>query len=147
MVHTRNGSSCSVQPDGCGQRIGKTKSISGKSSSRKTHLEDARGSPHCPRSATTNCNVNSKSELINDDISRSEPFSSVSNRNLSIPTQELVQRSQRGGVGNIPKPFAGGYKLLLTPQELSGSGEDHTTIRRAEPIFLQRQGQKDKELV
>ncbi|MBW0526315.1 hypothetical protein O181_066030 [Austropuccinia psidii MF-1] len=46
----------------------------------------------------------------------------------------------------MPKPLAGGHELLLTHQELSGSGEDHITLRRLEPIFLQRQGQKDKEL-
>ncbi|MBW0585212.1 hypothetical protein O181_124927 [Austropuccinia psidii MF-1] len=47
----------------------------------------------------------------------------------------------------MPKPLAGGHKLLLTHQELSGSGEDHRTLRSLEPIVFQRQGQKDKELV
>ncbi|MBW0559658.1 hypothetical protein O181_099373 [Austropuccinia psidii MF-1] len=47
----------------------------------------------------------------------------------------------------MPKPLAGEHELLLTHQELSGSGEDHRTLRRVEPIALQRQGQKDKELV
>ncbi|MBW0537061.1 hypothetical protein O181_076776 [Austropuccinia psidii MF-1] len=47
----------------------------------------------------------------------------------------------------MPKPLAGGHELLLTHQELSGSGEDHRTLRRMEPPVLQRQGQKDKELV
>ncbi|MBW0473025.1 hypothetical protein O181_012740 [Austropuccinia psidii MF-1] len=47
----------------------------------------------------------------------------------------------------MPKPLAGGHELLLTHQELSGSGEDHRALRRLEPIVLQRQGQKDKELV
>ncbi|MBW0559337.1 hypothetical protein O181_099052 [Austropuccinia psidii MF-1] len=61
--------------------------------------------------------------------------------------QKLVQSSQRRGVGNMPKPLAGGHELLLTHQELSGSGEDHRTLRRVEPPVLQRQGQKDKELV
>ncbi|MBW0523291.1 hypothetical protein O181_063006 [Austropuccinia psidii MF-1] len=46
----------------------------------------------------------------------------------------------------MPKPFAGGHELLLTHQVLSGSGEDHRALRRLEPIFLQTQGQKDKEL-
>ncbi|MBW0542371.1 hypothetical protein O181_082086 [Austropuccinia psidii MF-1] len=64
-----------------------------------------------------------------------------------MPIQKLVQRSQRRGVGNMPKPLAGGHELLLTHQELSGSGEDHRTLRRLEPIVLQRQGKKDKELV
>ncbi|MBW0543912.1 hypothetical protein O181_083627 [Austropuccinia psidii MF-1] len=63
-----------------------------------------------------------------------------------MPIQKLVQRSQRRGVGNIPKPLAGGHELLLTHQEPSGSGEDHRTLRRLEPIFLQRKSQKDKEL-
>ncbi|MBW0540365.1 hypothetical protein O181_080080 [Austropuccinia psidii MF-1] len=47
----------------------------------------------------------------------------------------------------MPKPLAGDHELLLTHQELSGSGEDHRTLRRLEPIFLQRQSQKDKELI
>ncbi|MBW0589330.1 hypothetical protein O181_129045 [Austropuccinia psidii MF-1] len=47
----------------------------------------------------------------------------------------------------MSKPFAGGHELLLTHQELSGSGEDHRALRRMEPIVFQRQGQKDKELV
>ncbi|MBW0534532.1 hypothetical protein O181_074247 [Austropuccinia psidii MF-1] len=147
MVHTRNGSNYSVQPDGCGQGRGKTKSRSAKSSSRKTHLEDARVSPHSPRSVPTDFDINSDPELIHDNISRDEPFSSGRNRNLSMPIQKLVQSSQRRGVGNMPKPLAGGHELLLTHQELSESGEDHRTLRRLEPIFLQGQGQKDKELV
>ncbi|MBW0581042.1 hypothetical protein O181_120757 [Austropuccinia psidii MF-1] len=64
-----------------------------------------------------------------------------------MPVQKLVQRSQRRGMGNMPKPLAGGHELLLTHQECSGAGEDHRTLRRMEPIVLQRQGRKDKELV
>ncbi|MBW0464676.1 hypothetical protein O181_004391 [Austropuccinia psidii MF-1] len=47
----------------------------------------------------------------------------------------------------MPKPLEGGHELLLTHQERSGSGEDHRNFRRVEPIFLQRQGKKNKELV
>ncbi|MBW0533272.1 hypothetical protein O181_072987 [Austropuccinia psidii MF-1] len=47
----------------------------------------------------------------------------------------------------MPKPLEGGNELLLTHQELSGSGEDHRALRRLEPIVLQRQSQKYKELV
>ncbi|MBW0573158.1 hypothetical protein O181_112873 [Austropuccinia psidii MF-1] len=147
MVHTRNGSNYSVQPDGCGQGRGKTKSRSAKSSSRKTHLEDARVSPHSPRSIPTDFDMSSDPELIYDNISRAEPFSSGRNRNISMPIQKLVQISQRRGVGNMPKPLAGGHELLLTHQERSGSGEYHRTLRSLEPIFLQRQGQKEQELV
>ncbi|MBW0522822.1 hypothetical protein O181_062537 [Austropuccinia psidii MF-1] len=147
MVHTRNGRNYSVQPDGGGQGRGKTKSRSGNSSSIKTHLEDSIVTPHSLRSAPTNFDANSDSELIHDNISRVEPFSSGRNQNLSMPMQESVQSSKRGGVGNIPKPLAGGHELLLTHQELSGSGEDHRTLRRLEPIVFQRQCQKDKELV
>ncbi|MBW0575300.1 hypothetical protein O181_115015 [Austropuccinia psidii MF-1] len=64
-----------------------------------------------------------------------------------MPVQKLVQSSQGRRVGNMPKPLAGGHELLLTHQELSGSGEDHRTLRRMEPPVLQREGQKDKELV
>ncbi|MBW0537677.1 hypothetical protein O181_077392 [Austropuccinia psidii MF-1] len=85
--------------------------------------------PHSPRSVPPNFDVNSEPELIEGNISRAEPFPSGSNRNISVPIQKLVQRSKRRGVGNMPKPLAGGHELLLTDQELSG------------------QGQKDKELV
>ncbi|MBW0518522.1 hypothetical protein O181_058237 [Austropuccinia psidii MF-1] len=64
-----------------------------------------------------------------------------------MPVQKFVQRSQRRGVGNMPNPLAGSHELLLTHQELSGSVEDHRTLRRLEPIVLQRQSQKDEELV
>ncbi|MBW0465371.1 hypothetical protein O181_005086 [Austropuccinia psidii MF-1] len=47
----------------------------------------------------------------------------------------------------MPNPLAGGHELLLTYQELSGSGEDHRTLRRMNSPILQSQGQKDKELV
>ncbi|MBW0587846.1 hypothetical protein O181_127561 [Austropuccinia psidii MF-1] len=47
----------------------------------------------------------------------------------------------------MPKPLAGGHELIITHQELSGSGEYHRTLRRMEPIVLQRQSQKYKELV
>ncbi|MBW0512026.1 hypothetical protein O181_051741 [Austropuccinia psidii MF-1] len=147
MVHTRNGTNYSVQPDECGQGRGKTKSRSVKPSSRKTHLEDARVAPHSTRPVPTNIDVNSESELIDDNTLRAETLSSGSNGNLSIQIQKLVQRSQRRAVGNMPRPLAGGHELLLTHQELSGSGEDHRTLRRLEPIVLQRQSQKDKELV
>ncbi|MBW0577730.1 hypothetical protein O181_117445 [Austropuccinia psidii MF-1] len=147
MVHTRNGSKHLVQQDGCGEGRGKTKSRSVKSSSSKTHLEDGRVSPHSPRSVPITFDVNSESRLIHDNILRAEPLKSGRNTNLSIPIQKLVQSSQRRGVGSMPKPLAGGHELLLTHQELSGSGEDHRTLMRLEPIVLQRQGQKDKEVV
>ncbi|MBW0515638.1 hypothetical protein O181_055353 [Austropuccinia psidii MF-1] len=50
-------------------------------------------------------------------------------------------------IGKCAKAFGGVHELLLTHQELSGSGEGHRTMRRMEPIFLQRQRQKDTERV
>ncbi|MBW0463339.1 hypothetical protein O181_003054 [Austropuccinia psidii MF-1] len=146
-VHTRNGRSYSVQPDGPGKGRGKTRTRSAKSSSRMNHLEHARASPHSARSVPTNFDVNSEPELIEVNVLMAEPLSSGSHRNTSAPIQKLVQRSKRRGVGNMPKPFAGGHELLLTHQELSGSREDHRTLKRVEPIVLQRKGQKHKELV
>ncbi|MBW0592883.1 hypothetical protein O181_132598 [Austropuccinia psidii MF-1] len=147
MVHTRNESSYSVHPDGLGQGRGNTRTSYAKSSSKKTHLEDARTAPHPPRSLPTNFDVNSEPELIEGNVLRAEPLPSGRHRNISVQIQKLVQSSKRREVENIPKPLAGGHELLLTHKELSGSGEDHRTIRRVEPIFLQRKGQKDKELV
>ncbi|MBW0464189.1 hypothetical protein O181_003904 [Austropuccinia psidii MF-1] len=98
-----------------------------------------------PRSVHTNLDVNSEPELLEGNILRAEPFPSGSNRNISIPIQKLVQSSKKRGVGNTPKPLAWGHELLLTNQELSGSGEDHRTLRRLEAILLQIKGKKDKE--
>ncbi|MBW0501091.1 hypothetical protein O181_040806 [Austropuccinia psidii MF-1] len=63
-----------------------------------------------------------------------------------VQIQNLVQSSQGRGVGNMPKPLAGGQEFLLTHQELSGSGEDHRYFKRVAPIVLQIH-QKYKELV
>ncbi|MBW0534987.1 hypothetical protein O181_074702 [Austropuccinia psidii MF-1] len=147
MAHTRIGSSYSVSPDGPGQGRGKTRTRSANSSSRKTHLEDTRTSPHSPRSVPTSFDSRSEPELIEGNILRAEPFPTGSYRNISVPIQKLAQRSKKRGVGNIPKPLEGGDELLLTHQVLSESGEDHRTLRRVEPIVLKKQGQKDKELV
>ncbi|MBW0582501.1 hypothetical protein O181_122216, partial [Austropuccinia psidii MF-1] len=97
---------------------------------------------HSPRSVPKDFDLNSESELIHGNISRAEPFSGGRNRNISMAVQNLVQSSQRRRLGNIPKPLAGGHELLLTHQELSGSGEDHRTLRRLEPIVLQRQDER-----
>ncbi|MBW0512881.1 hypothetical protein O181_052596 [Austropuccinia psidii MF-1] len=112
----------------------------------KTHLEDARAAPHSPRSVPTDFDVNSEPELIEGNVLRAETLSSGSHRNILVPIQKLVQSSKRGGVGNMPKPLAAAHELLLTHKEFSGSGEDNRTLRRMEPIFLQRQSKKDKEL-
>ncbi|MBW0508749.1 hypothetical protein O181_048464 [Austropuccinia psidii MF-1] len=90
--------------------------------------------------------MNSESELVHNDFSRAEPFPSGRKRNLSMPIQKLVESSQRRGVGDMPKLLTGGHELLVTNQELSGSGEDHRTLGRLEPIVSQRQSKKDKEL-
>ncbi|MBW0505572.1 hypothetical protein O181_045287 [Austropuccinia psidii MF-1] len=42
--------------------------------------------------------------------------------------------------------LAGGYELLLTHQELSGSGEDHRAPSMMDSIVLQRQGQRNEAL-
>ncbi|MBW0548352.1 hypothetical protein O181_088067 [Austropuccinia psidii MF-1] len=147
MVHTRNRRSYSVQPDGSAEVKGNTRPITGNSFSRKTYLEDARVVPHSPRSVATTLEIEPEPELLQGNFLRSEPFTSFSHRDISVPVKKLVQRSQGRGVGNISKPLSGGYELLVSHQKLSGSGEDHRTLRRMVSIVLQRQGQKDKELV
>ncbi|MBW0540174.1 hypothetical protein O181_079889, partial [Austropuccinia psidii MF-1] len=85
---------------------------------------------HSPLSVPTNFHVNSEPELIEGNILRAETFSSGRNGNISVPIQKLAQRSKRRGVGNMPKPLAGGQELLLTYKRLSGSDEAHRTLRR-----------------
>ncbi|MBW0520893.1 hypothetical protein O181_060608 [Austropuccinia psidii MF-1] len=144
MVHTRNGINYSVQPNGSGKGRAKTRARSGKSFSRNTYLEDARVAPNYPRSVPTNVDVNSDPELTQGNILRVEPFPSGSHKNISVPVQNLIQSIQGRGVGNIPKPLAGGHEILLTHQEISGSGEDHRNLRRQEegvgnePSFVER---------
>ncbi|MBW0559782.1 hypothetical protein O181_099497 [Austropuccinia psidii MF-1] len=75
--------------------------------------------PPIPQGLHPHFDANSESGLIHDNISRDEPFLSGRNRDFSMPIQELVQSSQRGGVGNMPKPSAEGHELLLTHRELS----------------------------
>ncbi|MBW0586044.1 hypothetical protein O181_125759 [Austropuccinia psidii MF-1] len=157
MVHTRNGSSYSAQPDGSGQGRGKTRTRSSKSSSRKTHLEDARTAPHSTRSVPTNFDVNSEPELTEGIILRAEPFPSGSHGDISVPIQKLVQRSKRRGVRNMPKPLAGGHELLLTHKELSGPeegiGNDSSFGRGASGVYqlqtssrnIQREAQRTSE--
>ncbi|MBW0468776.1 hypothetical protein O181_008491 [Austropuccinia psidii MF-1] len=147
MVHTRNGRNYSVQPDRSGQGRGNIRASSGNSSSTKKCLEDYRVAPHSPRSVPTNFDVNSEPELIQGNLLWAELFPSVSHRDISVPVQKLVKSSQGRGVGNMPKPLAGGHELLLIHQELSGSGEYNRALRRVKPIIFQRQSQKDKELV
>ncbi|MBW0477072.1 hypothetical protein O181_016787 [Austropuccinia psidii MF-1] len=50
-------------------------------------------------------------------------------------------------MGNFSKPLAGDHELLLTHQELSGSGEYHRALRRMESFVFKRQVKKNKELV
>ncbi|MBW0521678.1 hypothetical protein O181_061393 [Austropuccinia psidii MF-1] len=125
------------------------RALSGKSSSRKTFLEDARVSPHSPRSVPTKFDIESEPELIQRNALRAEPFPSGSHRNISVTVhvKKLVQRIQGRGVENMTKYLAGSYELLVTHQKLSGSEEDHRTLRRMEPIVLQRKGQSHEELV
>ncbi|MBW0524788.1 hypothetical protein O181_064503 [Austropuccinia psidii MF-1] len=100
--------------------------------------------PHSPRSVPKRFDVNSDPELIEGNVLRAEPLQSGSHINITVPIKNLVQRSKIRGVGNMPKPLEGGHELLLTHQELSGSGEDHRTLRMLDPIVLKRQSQKDK---
>ncbi|MBW0528667.1 hypothetical protein O181_068382 [Austropuccinia psidii MF-1] len=59
----------------------------------------------------------------------------------------IPQEKQKKRSGKYAQAFVRGHEILLTHQELSGSGEDHKTLRRVEPTVFQRQVQKDKELV
>ncbi|MBW0539394.1 hypothetical protein O181_079109 [Austropuccinia psidii MF-1] len=66
------------------------------------------------------------------------------------PNPEVPNLPQERHIWRIPElpPIPqGGHELLLTHQELSGSGEYHRDLRRLERIVLQRQVQKDKALV
>ncbi|MBW0507560.1 hypothetical protein O181_047275 [Austropuccinia psidii MF-1] len=80
----------------------------------------------------------------------------------AIPSPEVASLPQERHIWRMPElpPIfqglchfkvaeieAGGHELLLTHKEISGSGEDHRALRRINPIVLQRQGQKDEELV
>ncbi|MBW0468639.1 hypothetical protein O181_008354 [Austropuccinia psidii MF-1] len=59
----------------------------------------------------------------------------------------ISQEKQKKRSGKYAQAFCRGNELLLTHQQLSGSGEDHRALRRVEPTVLQRKGQNNKELV
>ncbi|MBW0502055.1 hypothetical protein O181_041770 [Austropuccinia psidii MF-1] len=144
LVHTKNRRNYSVQPDRSEQGKGKTRTRPCRPSSRKKYLEEARVFPHSPRSLPTTFDINSEPELIQGGVLGVEPIWSGIHRSISVPLQFLVQSSQVRGVGNINKPLAGIHELLLTHQELSGSGEYQKTLRRLESIVFQRQFKKIK---
>ncbi|MBW0577557.1 hypothetical protein O181_117272 [Austropuccinia psidii MF-1] len=120
MLHTQNGSNYSVQPVGCGEGRGKTRSRSRNSSLRKTCLEDARVAPHFPRSVPESFDINSEPELLQGNFSRANPFTSFSHRDISVPVKKLVQSSQERRVGNIPKPLAGAMSFYLPIKSFLG---------------------------
>ncbi|MBW0529287.1 hypothetical protein O181_069002 [Austropuccinia psidii MF-1] len=64
-----------------------------------------------------------------------------------MPVKKLVQSSQRRGVGNIPKPLAKGQNSYLHIKSFLGQEKTIELLGGLEPIVLQRQGQKDKEIV
>ncbi|MBW0582075.1 hypothetical protein O181_121790 [Austropuccinia psidii MF-1] len=147
MVHTINERNYSLQTDGCGKRRGKTRSRSGKPSSRKTFLDDSRVAPHSPRSLPTKFDINSEPELIKGNVLRDKPFPSGSHRNISVPEQKIGIEQPRKRSGKYAQAFGRGYELLLKHQQHSGSREEHRTCRTMDSIFLKRQGQKDKEFL
>ncbi|MBW0495937.1 hypothetical protein O181_035652 [Austropuccinia psidii MF-1] len=91
--------------------------------------------------------LSSDPEIVQGNVLRIELLPSCRYKSISLSVRKLVQRSQERRVGNIPKPLEGGYELLLTHQEHSGSGKDHRPLRRSKPIFLQGKALKYKELV
>ncbi|MBW0588366.1 hypothetical protein O181_128081 [Austropuccinia psidii MF-1] len=135
MVHTRNGSNYSVQPDGCGQGRGMNKYRSAKYSARKTHLEDSRVAPHSPRSVPTDFDMKSESELTHGIISRSEPFSGGSNRNISMQVQKLVQSSQIIRVGNMTEPLAGSMNSYLHVKSFLGQEKTIELLGGWRPLY------------
>ncbi|MBW0531197.1 hypothetical protein O181_070912, partial [Austropuccinia psidii MF-1] len=60
------------------------------------------------------------------------------------PNTKIGSEQQRKRSGKYAKPLAGGYELLLTHQELSGSGEDHRTLRRVGPFSCKEKFKKIK---
>ncbi|MBW0593765.1 hypothetical protein O181_133480 [Austropuccinia psidii MF-1] len=146
MVHKRNGSNYSVQTAGSGPGRGKNRTRSGRPSSRKAHLEDARVSYHFPRCAPTTFEIKSEPEMIQGNVSKVEPLQSGRHVNISVPVQRMVQSRQGRGMSIFSKPFSGGNELLLAHQELSGSGEYHGAPRRMESLVIQRKSPKDKKL-
>ncbi|MBW0550103.1 hypothetical protein O181_089818 [Austropuccinia psidii MF-1] len=109
MVHKRKGSDSSVQPDGSRQGSGENRARTGRPSSRKTHLEDARVAPHPPRYLPTTFDIDSEDKLIQGNGLRVEPLPSGSHGNISALVQTLVQSIQGGRMGNMSKPLAGGH--------------------------------------
>ncbi|MBW0533299.1 hypothetical protein O181_073014 [Austropuccinia psidii MF-1] len=147
MVHTRNRSNYLVQQDGSGQGRGNNRTSSEGLPQERCIWRMARLPPISSKSAPKTFNINSDPELIQGNVLRVEKIASGSHGNISVPVQKLVQRSQGRGVGNSSKTLEGGHELLFTHQEVSGSREEHRTLRRMVSLVLQGKGKKDKKLV
>ncbi|MBW0503315.1 hypothetical protein O181_043030 [Austropuccinia psidii MF-1] len=100
--------------------------------------------PHSPRSVPTIFDIKSDLELIQGNVLRSEPPTSGSHRNISVPVQTMVQKIRGRGIGNFSRPLAGGHELLITHQEISGSGEENRNLRRMKSLVFQRESQNLK---
>ncbi|MBW0590071.1 hypothetical protein O181_129786 [Austropuccinia psidii MF-1] len=101
---------------------------------------------HSPKYVPATFSINLEPKLMQVNFLEVKPLPSGSHGDISVPAQKLIQTIQRG-VGNMPKPLAGGCELLITHQEISGSEEDHRMLRRMEPIFFKGQDQQDRDLV
>ncbi|MBW0576943.1 hypothetical protein O181_116658, partial [Austropuccinia psidii MF-1] len=111
----RNESNYSVQPDEFGQGRGKTSSRSGKSSSRKTYLEDARVSPHSPRPEEK---VGNSEDLEKKGLvvsTSSKPDTEVSKYKPKGPQKKQRGPKNNKGKGkskaNWHRPYPQGYRI------------------------------------
>ncbi|MBW0523409.1 hypothetical protein O181_063124 [Austropuccinia psidii MF-1] len=97
---------------------------------------------HSQRSVATKFDVNSKHEPIQGDILKAKPFPSGSNRNISVQVQNLVQRSQRGRVGNLSKPLAGAMNSSLHIKSLLGQEKTIKLLGGLSPLYFKEKVKK-----
>ncbi|MBW0541817.1 hypothetical protein O181_081532 [Austropuccinia psidii MF-1] len=147
MVHTRNGSHYSVQPDGSGQGRSKTRAISCNSSSQKTFLEDARSPPNSPWYLPKKFDVNSEPELDQCIILKAEPSLSGSHRNILVPVQKQVHSNQGRGVVNIFKPLEGAIDSYLHIKSFLGQEKTIEILGGWSPLSCKYKVKKIKNLL
>ncbi|MBW0484280.1 hypothetical protein O181_023995 [Austropuccinia psidii MF-1] len=103
--------------------------------------------PPSPRSVPTKFEINSEPELIQCNFLIVETLSSGRHRNISVPVQRLVQRSQGRGIGNFSKPFAAGMNSCLHIKSFLGQGKTIELLGGLSPLSCKENVKKVTNLL
>ncbi|MBW0544106.1 hypothetical protein O181_083821 [Austropuccinia psidii MF-1] len=150
MTPTRSGSNYSIQSNGSGPAHSCHKSKRHECQPRgEAQMEDARTSSSSQRLASTfDTHIDSpEADITAIAVVRPELLSTDNNRDLSVPLQELVDRSKTAKVGASPKSLDRHHELISSGEEVHGAIKDRVISEGLDTHVLQRKSPTDKSLV